>query len=150
MNSAKFTTTSGYSWTTDINGSLSDVADYLLGKMADVGVYPVEKMEKVVSLEMRSAEDEPMGRLEMKERDKITQKDVLSLLDIHKNEAIEMAKHCEKHAISGLCEDCFCRVECRRVDSQLMAKPVMNGREVGCYYMSDLLYQNHQLREEYR
>jgi len=150
MNSAKFTTTSGYNWTTDINGSLSDVAGYLLGKMVDAGVYPQEKMEKVVSLEMWNAEGEAMGRLEMKERDKITQKDVLALLDIHKNEAIEMAKHCEKHAISGLCSDCFCRVECHRVDSQLMSKPMMGGREIGCYYMSDLLYQNGQLREEYR
>ena len=47
----KITTESGESWTTPINVSLEAAKNYFLGQLFDVGVYPVEKMEKVTKVE---------------------------------------------------------------------------------------------------
>lgn len=46
------TTTSGYSWKTSVNrtSTLESVCQYFLGQWFDIGVYPVEKMEKVIGL----------------------------------------------------------------------------------------------------
>jgi len=52
MKNAKVTTQSGYSWTTDINGSNQSIRDYFLGKSFNVGVYPAEKMERVKMVEV--------------------------------------------------------------------------------------------------
>jgi len=52
MKSAKVTTKSGHSWTTSINGTYQSIVKYFMGKRFDVGVYPQEKMEQVVSVEV--------------------------------------------------------------------------------------------------
>jgi len=35
------------SWETNINGTDEEIKNYFLGNFFDVGVYPIEKMEKV-------------------------------------------------------------------------------------------------------
>lgn len=52
MRTAKITTESGHSWTTDINGTDQSICEYFLGNQFDVGIYPAEKMEAVVSVEI--------------------------------------------------------------------------------------------------
>jgi hypothetical protein len=52
MRYVKITTESGHSWTTDINGTDQSICEYFLGNQFDVGVYPAEKLEKVVSVEV--------------------------------------------------------------------------------------------------
>ena len=47
MKYATLTTDSGYTWSTDINGTIESIYSYFLGKYFDVGVYPEEKMEIV-------------------------------------------------------------------------------------------------------
>ena len=51
MIAVKVTTESGYDWSTHINGTIKYAKKYFMGNMFDVGVYPVEKMEKVVKVE---------------------------------------------------------------------------------------------------
>lgn len=54
MRAVKLTTTSGHSWETNINGSDKEIYDYFLNQWFDVGCYPIEKIEKVVSCEILS------------------------------------------------------------------------------------------------
>lgn len=44
------------SWTTSVNGLLSDreIEDYFVGKDFDVGVYPAVKFETVIQVEISS------------------------------------------------------------------------------------------------
>ena len=49
---AKVTTTSGHNWTTPINGSFSEIVSYFLGKRFDIGIFPIEKMERVIKVEV--------------------------------------------------------------------------------------------------
>jgi hypothetical protein len=50
--SAKVTTISGHNWTTRINGSFDEIVSYFLGQRFDIGIFPVEKMERVVKVEV--------------------------------------------------------------------------------------------------
>lgn len=50
MRFATITTESGYTWSTSINGTDEEINKYFMGQYFDVGVFPVEKMEKVVSV----------------------------------------------------------------------------------------------------
>jgi len=52
MKYATVTTTSGHTWGTDINGSDESITEYFLGKFFDIGVYPEERLEKVVKVEI--------------------------------------------------------------------------------------------------
>lgn len=52
MKSVKLTTKSGYTWETDSNGTNKSIRDYFLGCRFNVGVYPVEKMERVIKIEV--------------------------------------------------------------------------------------------------
>ena len=61
MNSATVTTTSGYSWTTDINGDLDSVAEYFLGKRFNAASFPNEKMEKAIEVQMYDNDGGFMG-----------------------------------------------------------------------------------------
>jgi hypothetical protein len=46
----RVTTESGYSWETTINGTEEDIKKYFLGVYFNIGVYPHEKLERVVSV----------------------------------------------------------------------------------------------------
>jgi hypothetical protein len=50
--SAKITTMSGFSYTTDINGTVDSIVSYFLGKKFNIGIYPIEKIEIVVKVEV--------------------------------------------------------------------------------------------------
>lgn len=50
MRAATITTTSGYSWTTDVNGTDESICDYFLGRMTDVAAYPDERLELITSV----------------------------------------------------------------------------------------------------
>ena len=52
MRTARVITESGYSWITDINGTNQSIRDYFLGKVFNIGAYPVEKMERVLKVEI--------------------------------------------------------------------------------------------------
>jgi hypothetical protein len=54
LKSAKLTTTTGYTWKTSISATASyeSTIEYFLGKYFDVGIYPIEKLEKVVKFEI--------------------------------------------------------------------------------------------------
>lgn len=52
MKGAKATTTSGLSWSTSINGTDEEIRRYFMGQSFDVGVYPEEKYERVVKVEI--------------------------------------------------------------------------------------------------
>lgn len=52
MVSVKVTTTSGITWSTSINGTKEEIEYYFLGVYFNVGIYPVEKMEKVIKVEI--------------------------------------------------------------------------------------------------
>lgn len=52
MRTATITTTSGHTWTTDINGTDYEICRYFLNQWFDVGVYPVEKIEKVIRVDI--------------------------------------------------------------------------------------------------
>tara|TARA_E500000318_G_scaffold68301_1_gene63097 strand:- start:547 stop:747 length:201 start_codon:yes stop_codon:yes gene_type:complete len=51
MNKATLTTTSGYTWTTSINGSFEEVCAYFLGKRFPVGSYDETKQNEGFTLE---------------------------------------------------------------------------------------------------
>lgn len=51
MITVKLTTDKGYSWVTQCNGPIEKVCAYFLGKNFDVGAYPQESIQKVVSCE---------------------------------------------------------------------------------------------------
>ena len=65
MNSATLTTTSGYTWSTSINGSFDEIAAYFMLKTFDVGAYPEEKLEKVTKVEVFNSMGEPIGTSEV-------------------------------------------------------------------------------------
>lgn len=50
MRTAIITTENGTQWATSINGTNSEIREYFMGNYFDVGVYPIEKMSKVVNL----------------------------------------------------------------------------------------------------
>ncbi|MEA5619935.1 hypothetical protein VB711_19095 [Cronbergia sp. UHCC 0137] len=54
LKSAKLTTTTGYTWETSISATASyeSTIEYFLRKYFDVGIYPVENLEKVVKVEI--------------------------------------------------------------------------------------------------
>jgi len=56
IKSAKPTTTTGYTWKTSISATTSyeyeSTIEYFLGKYFDVGIYPIENLEKVVKVEI--------------------------------------------------------------------------------------------------
>jgi len=54
MKSAKLTTETGFSWITSINGTDQEIQAYFLNQFLDVGKYPVEKMERVIKVEIDS------------------------------------------------------------------------------------------------
>lgn len=47
---AIITTEDGTQWSTDINGTNTEIRKYFMGQYTDVGVYPEERMSKVVNL----------------------------------------------------------------------------------------------------
>jgi hypothetical protein len=57
LKSAKLTTTTGYTWKTSISATASyeSTIEYFLGKYFDVGIYPIENLEKVVKIEIFDA-----------------------------------------------------------------------------------------------
>ena len=75
-----------------------------------------------------------------KHRNDIKQKDVTELLGITDEQAQEMAKHCDKHAITEICSECPHFQPCQRVNDELLERPLLKGKPIGAYYMSDLLY----------
>lgn len=48
MRTATITTTSGHTWTADINGTDAEICRYFLNQWFDVGPYPEERMEKAI------------------------------------------------------------------------------------------------------
>lgn len=48
MRTATITTTSGHTWTTDINGTDSEICRYFLGEWFDVEPYPSERKERAL------------------------------------------------------------------------------------------------------
>lgn len=50
MRTATITTSSGHTWTTDINGTDESICDYFLGEWFDVEPYPSERKEQAVSV----------------------------------------------------------------------------------------------------
>lgn len=44
-------TTSGTHWETSINGTEEEINNYFLGTYFNVGMYPMEQLEKVVKVE---------------------------------------------------------------------------------------------------
>ena len=54
MKYVKLTTTSGYSWSTSVNGTKKEIEKYFLGKSFNIVPYNdegIEKFEKVISVE---------------------------------------------------------------------------------------------------
>jgi len=51
MNKATITTTSGYTWTTSINGSFDEVTSYFLGNVFSVGSFDETKPNEGYTLE---------------------------------------------------------------------------------------------------
>lgn len=45
--------TKSHQWSTDINGTDAEIKSYFLGQYFNVGVYPQEKMEQVISVEVK-------------------------------------------------------------------------------------------------
>jgi len=52
MIAVKVTTESGHSWTTDISVTIEKARKYFLNRSFNVGLYPVESIEKVVKVEL--------------------------------------------------------------------------------------------------
>ena len=50
MRTTIITTEDGTQWATSINGTNSEIRKYFMSNYFDVGVYPKEKMSKVVNL----------------------------------------------------------------------------------------------------
>lgn len=54
LKTAKLTTATGYTWSTSVSATASyeSIIQYFLGQTFDVGTYPIEKLEKVVKVEI--------------------------------------------------------------------------------------------------
>jgi len=52
MIAVKVTTTSGHNWSTSINPPFSGAQKYFMNQYFNIGSYPVEKMERVVKVEL--------------------------------------------------------------------------------------------------
>tara|TARA_R110000782_G_scaffold170698_3_gene262462 strand:- start:640 stop:804 length:165 start_codon:yes stop_codon:yes gene_type:complete len=52
MKAVTVTTQNGQSWTTDINGTNKNITEYFMYRYFDVGVFPVEDMQKVIKVEI--------------------------------------------------------------------------------------------------
>lgn len=50
MRTATITTTSGHTWSTDVNGTDESICEYFLGQWFDVEPYPSERKEQAVSV----------------------------------------------------------------------------------------------------
>lgn len=55
MRSATITTTSGHTWTTEINGTDESICDYFLGQWFDVDGYLGERYEQAISVAVDGA-----------------------------------------------------------------------------------------------
>lgn len=53
LKSVKLTTEQGTTWATSVNGSLDneEIAKYFMNNFFNVGIFPKEKLEKVVKIE---------------------------------------------------------------------------------------------------
>ena len=78
--------------------------------------------------------------MKKKPRDNITKKDVMQLLGETDEKCMEMANYCEKHVLRDCCCDCPHFKPCQRVTDELMDRPVVSGKVIGAFFMSDLLY----------
>ena len=78
--------------------------------------------------------------MKKKLRNDIKQKDVVELLGITDEQAQKAAKYCDKHAITGLCCECPHFKLCQRVNDELLDRPLHNGKPIGAFFFSDLLY----------
>lgn len=54
LKAARLTTTSGCTWETSISAQSTQksINEYFLNKYFNVGIYPIEKMEKVIKAEL--------------------------------------------------------------------------------------------------
>ena len=52
MRVAKLTTETGYTWSTNCNGTDEEICRYFLGQRFDVGAFPKEDMQIVVKCEV--------------------------------------------------------------------------------------------------
>ena len=48
--------TKSTNWTTSVNGTEEEIKDYFLNRWFNVGTYPVERMEKVIKVEILKEE----------------------------------------------------------------------------------------------